>query len=170
MITSHTIQWGAVNGTRQGVTYIFHDSTGEDVSVYKLVPIGFDADADALSMYAQIDAQLSEREIQIARSNVEDGINPDKTAEHNAQEDFDRRVLGFIMTMYDPHILNACLPFWSALQARNGNNAAQRAANLGVSQTEYDECATRMNNVIGASTFLTNDEAAVWEDVKADWN
>jgi len=169
-VVSHTVNLGSVSGTRQNVTYDFLDSAGGHTLVSKLLPIGTDFDADALSMYATIEGQLASNELSEAYNKIENRENPDKAPpDHNTQVDFDRKVLGYIMTVQDPHRVNACLPFWQAVQPRNGNNRAQRIANLGVPDTEYDEVAARMDDYFGVSTFLSDDLVAIWPEVKEAW-
>ena len=163
-VVSHTVNLGSVSGTRQNVTYDFLDSAGGHTLVRKLLPIGTDFDADALSMYPQIEAQLASAELSEAYNKVDNRQNPDKVPpDHNTQVDFDRKVLGYIMTVQDPHQVNACLPFWQAVQPRNGANSTVRATNLGVPQAEYDQVEDRLNAYFGASTFLSNDLSAIWD-------
>lgn len=169
MIESHVVVEGSVSGTRQNFTYEFYYNSQLVATVRKLLPIGFDTNADALSMYAQIWEGLQSEEISEAFAKVDNREDPDYVAVYNTQPDFDRRVLGYIMTREDPHKVNACLPFWSAAQSRNGNNAAQRAAALGVTSTEYELVADRMNSMFGVSSFLADDLVNMWPEVREDW-
>ena len=169
-IASHTVTEGSVSGTRQNVSYTFTADNGDTISVSKLLPIGTDFNADALSMYPQIQSQFEAQEYSEAISKIDNRQNPDKApTDHLAQVDFDRKVMGYMMTVEDPHKLNACLPFWQAVQPRNGNNRAQRISNLGVPADEYDEIADRMNLYFGVATFLSDDLAAIWPEVKGAW-
>lgn len=169
-IVSHTVTTTPQSDTRMTVTYTFVDHLGGETIVTKLVPNDFDTEADALSMYAQIEYQQAENELGEAIEKIERYENPDKVTDFMDQVEFDRRLLGHIMTIRDCHMVNACLPFWSAVQPRNGNNKAQRANNLGVSTSEYDLVADRLNSTIGASSYLVNDLASVWEGILPDWN
>lgn len=168
MIDSHVIELGTWSGDRRNVTIKFLDDGQE---VYELdffgPPALFD-DAFAIALYPQVDNALAEREFSLAVDLVEAYQNPDTITTYMVQTDFDRRVLGYIMTLVDCHKIDACLPFWQAVQPRNGSNASQRAASLGVTQESYDEVENRFNLYFGVSTFLTNDLAAVWFDV-GDW-
>lgn len=172
IIVSHEIVWGSITGNRQNVTYKYTSYIQYEptLDTAKLVPIGFDAEADALSLYPQKEDQLANQEMSAAYAKVDRLENPDKDpTEYNTQEDFDRQLLGYCMTVEDPHKLNACLPFWQAVQPRNGANASQRAANLGVPLAEYQECEDRFDSYFGVQTFLADDLAAIWPEVKEAW-
>jgi len=169
-IASHTVAEGSVSGTRQNVSYTFTADNGDTISVSKLLPIGTDFNADALSMYPQIQSHFEDQEYSEAINKIDNRENPDKApTDHLAQVDFDRKVLGYMMTVQDPHKLNACLPFWQAVQPRNGASKAARIANLAVPETEYDELEARMNLYFGVATFLSDDLAAIWPEVKEAW-
>jgi hypothetical protein len=169
-IESHIVTPGSVSGSRQNFTYDFYFGGEVVYSVRKLLPIGFDTDSDALSMYDQVWESLQGQEMGEAYEKAENRQNPDLVPSvYNPQVDFDRKLLGYVMTIEDPHKLNACLPFWQAVQPRNGNNRAQRIANLGVPDTEYDEVAARFNDYFGVATFLSNDLSAIWPEVKEAW-
>ena len=129
-------------------------------------PEDFD-DAFAIALYPTVNTNLGERELYIARDLVLTYQNPDAVTTYIDQTDFDRRLIGFIMTITDPHMVNACLPFWQAVQPRNGANASERAASLGVDIVEYNKVEDRFNLYFGASTFLANDLSAVWSDAGA---
>ena len=169
-VESHIVELGSVSGTRQNVTYTFTATNSDTISVSKLLPIGTDFDADALSMYGKIQEQFENQEMNEAYNKADNRLNPDKVpSEHNAQVDFDRKLLGYTMTLEDPHKMNACLPFWQAVQPRNGANRNQRITNLGVPAAEYDEIADRFNAYAGVAVFLSNDLDAIWPEVKEAW-
>jgi len=169
-IASHTITEGSVSGTRTRYYVTWTATNGDEIKAEYLLTTGTDVDALALSRYPQIQSQFEGQEYGEAINKIDNRENPDKApTDHLAQVDFDRKVLGYMMTVEDPHKLNACLPFWQAVQPRNGNNRAQRIANLGVPDTEYDEIADRMIAYFGAATFLSDDLAAIWPQVKEAW-
>jgi hypothetical protein len=121
-------------------------------------------DAFAIALYPSVNNLLGEQELIAATALIDRYQNPDTITTYLTQVDFDRRLLGYIMTLQDCHKVNACLPFWQAVQPRNGANDTERAATLGVSEAEYDQVAARMNDYFGVSTFLSDDIAAVWPD------
>jgi len=164
MVDSHVITFGSWSGSRRNVTIDFYDGA---TKVYSLdffgPPEQFD-DAFAITLYPSINNLLGEQEFIAATDLIDHYQNPDTITTYLSQVDFDRRLLGYIMTVQDCHKVNACLPFWQAVQPRNGSNATERAATLGVSESEYDQVAARMNDYFGVSTFLSDDIAAVWPD------
>jgi len=167
MVDGHQIILGTWSGSRRNVTIEFYDGAQK---VYELSFFGNPDDFNdtfAQGLYASVNYQLAERELEIAKELIGQRQNPDTITTYMNQVEFDRRLLGYIMTLVDCHQINACLPFWSAVQPRNGNNTAQRASNLGVVQAEYEQVEDRFNLYFGASTFLTDDLAAVWQDTGA---
>ena len=171
-IVSHEVIWGSFSGTRRNVLYKFtsHIQYEPSLDTAKLVDPAFDAEADALSMYPAKEQQLADQEYSEAVNKIDNTQNPDKApTDYMPQVDFDRKVMGYMMTVQDPHKLDACLPFWQALQPRNGNNASQRATNLGVPLAEYNEVAARMDAYFGVSSFLTDDLAAIWPEIYEAW-
>jgi len=168
-IESHTVIEGSQSGDRINITIVFTATNGETISITKLVPVGSDYDAIAILEYESVQTYFEDFELSEAFDAVQNGENPDKTAEHVTQVDFDRKVLGYLMTIVDCHKVNNCLPFWQAVQGRNGNNATQRAENLGVPKSEYDEVADRLNLYFGVSSFLADDLLAIWQEPKEAW-
>ena len=113
----------------------FLDHTGRTTSIRKLVDNSIDVEAIALSMYEAIDLELMDSEVTSLK---------DKTADYQSQENFDRRVLGHIMMQED---IKGTIPLFNAIEARAGNNPAQRATYLGVPVNEYIQIADRFNVV-----------------------
>jgi len=163
-IVSHTVTTTPQSSTRMNVVYTFTDHLGGTTVVNKLQPNGTDTNAEALAMYALIEAQLADREINEAVGVAERLENPDKVADHQSQADFDRRLCGRLMTLEDAHHFLAALPFWQAVEFRGGANANQRAAYLVVPRPEYDLVAGRFGDVQGAATFLNDDKGHIWRE------
>jgi hypothetical protein len=81
----------------------------------------------------QLESELARKEIEEAIARAEAGDNPDKVPpDHQTQAEFDRRVISALMQNTSIETSIAALPFWTAHQARSGNNNVQRAATLGV--------------------------------------
>lgn len=162
-VDSHNIILGSWSGTRRNVTIEFFDGA-QKVWYLSLFgnPDTYD-DAFAIALYPTINEMLGERELDIARDLIDRYQDPDTLTTYISQVDFDRRLLGYIMTVVDPHKVNACSTFWQNVQPRNGANATARATNLGVSQAEYNQVENRLNAYFGASTFLSNDLSAIWD-------
>ena len=91
------------------------------------------------------------------------GGNPDKVADHQAQADFDRRFLGQSMLLDAQPFFN-CKPVFDRVQTV-GANAAQRAAYLGVTSTEYGLINTRYGNVAGVGWFLNDEKDQQWTEI-----
>ena len=168
-IVSHTVTTTKQSETRVNAVYTFTDHVGETVTVNKLVANAFDMEADALSMYAQIEQQQADREISEQLGVAERWINPDKVPVYQSQADFDRRLLGRLMTQWDVHTFSAGLPFFQAMELRGGANAGQRAAYLGVTTGEYTEVDNRFGDSQGVQFFIDDEKNNVWNSVREDW-
>ena len=168
-IVSHAITSTPQSDTRANAVYTFTDHVGATVTVNKLVANAFDTDADALSMYPTIERQQASQEISEQFARAELWVNPDKVAVYQPQSDFDRRLLGRLMTTPDVHTFNAAIPFFQAMELRGGANASQRALYLGVDSGEYNLVNVRFGNSIGAQSYIDDEKNSVWTDVKEDW-
>lgn len=168
-IESHTITTSPQSATRMNVAYVFTDHLSKTITVRKLVLNSLDTEADALDMYSGIEQSQADNEIVEAVGAAERWENPDKVAEYQSQSDFDRRVLGRLMTYLDAHIFYAGLPFFQAVELRGGANAGQRAAYLGVTTEEYTLVDNRFGDVQGISFFLDDDKNNVWDNIPQDW-
>ena len=168
-VVSHTVTTTPQSATRVNAVYVFTDHIGGTTTINKLVANAFDTEADALSMYAQVEAQLADAEVGVAISAAELWNNPDKVPDHQTQADFDRRVLGRLMTFLDAHVFLAGLPFFQAVETRGGANAEQRAVYLGVDTTSYNLMDNRFGDVQGVAFFLNDDKNNVWDNVPDGW-
>ena len=108
-------------------------------------------------------------ELSQAYSAASTGQSPERVAEHQTQAEFDRRLLGRLMIDPDIYTFHAAQPFWSAVQARGGANANQRAAYLGVSRANYDLIANRFGDDQGAAFFIDNAKGQVWSEIPAEF-
>ena len=169
-IVSHTVTTTKQSETRVNAVYTFTDHVGVTVTVNKLVANAFDTEADALSMYAQIEQQQADGEIGEQLAVAERWINPDKVPPvYQTQADFDRRLLGRLMTQWDVHTFSAGLPFFQAMELRGGANAGQRATYLGVTTGEYTEVDNRFGDSQGVQFFIDDEKNNVWDDVRDGW-
>lgn len=82
----------------------------------------------------------------------------------DAQADYDRKALGYAMTLESTDEFYTYLPLFLAVQSRGGANASQRAAYLGVSLANYNAMAARFNDVQGIEFFLVDAKDQVWTD------
>ena len=169
MIVSHTVTTTLQSSTRVNAVYTFTDHTSGTTTIKKLVSNTLDTEADALSMYSLIESQLADAEITEQVSAAERWENPDKVAEHQSQADFDRRLLGRLMTFLDAHVVLAGLPFFQAMELRAGANAGQRATYLGVTTDDYTLVDNRFGDVQGIQFFLDDDKSQVWNIPLEGW-
>lgn len=171
-IIAHEIEWGSYSGTRRNVTYKFTSHVGYEPKIDAQKLIVYDeaaAEADALSMYADREKQLAILEILEAVGNCSLGISPEKVADHQPQSDYDRRVLGEMMTTSDISSFHTAYPLFTAMELRGGANASQRAAYLGVDTISYGQMAARFNNVNGVAWFITDEKEQTWYKVPKAW-
>lgn len=151
---------------RRYLAYEFTDHLGTATTLGPmLVPAAFDADADLLAKIPSVEQQLADVEVNTAVNLTYQGINPDKVAEHQAQSDFDRRVLGRMMLIGDAHAFYAAYPFFQAVEGRGGANTNARAAYLGLTRNEYLPVETRFNNVSGVAWFLADEKNQIWSEL-----
>jgi hypothetical protein len=65
----------------------------------------------------------------------------------------------------------AALPFWTAHQARSGNNNVQRAATLGVPTAEYAEADSRFGVAQGIAGGVNTWKSETWvEPPSGSWD
>jgi hypothetical protein len=152
------------------VTYTFTDHVGGKTILRVLRANGFDTEAEALGMYAGIEAQQASAEVSAAFSVAAQGSNPDRVAVYQEQADFDRRLLGLVMTLDNANTFLGAIDFFQAMEIRGGANAAQRATYLGVILDDYQLTETRFNQIMGTATVLEADQLRVWEELMEGWN
>lgn len=142
----------------------------------------FDANADMLARIPALEARFADNEIGDAfaevESNVDKRANGDTLTDfttykvppdHSPQVDFDRKLLGMLMTVRDCETFREGYEFFLAQQARNGNNNVQRAANLGVPLSEYVLVDNRFDDVSGVLFFIDGDKGQVWDQPLDGW-
>ena len=150
------------SGRRVVYEYTFHNGDIRTVGP-RTVPDGTDLDADRASFVSQVEENRAIEEVQAAVDFAWQRQNPDQVPEHQLQADFDRRVLGIIMTTDDAHAVLAAYPMFQAVELRGGANANQRASYLGIDTATYNLINDRFNNVNGVSWFLTDEKNQLWE-------
>ena len=148
------------------VRYQFTDHLGRIFNrIEKDIDAGLDVDADILSFVSQMEDELVGMEIQEALSRAENGQNPDTAPEHQTQIEFDRRLLGQLMLKTSSDVLATAYPFFTAQEARNGNNNNARAATLGVTTTQYGQLDARFGDMAGAVGTINNVNAQTWVEL-----
>lgn len=95
-------------------------------------------------------------------------FDPNFATQWNEVNDFDRRVLGYLMT-YPVDQIEYTLGFWAATQSRGGANTGQRATFLGVPRAEYELVEDRYGLVQGLTTSLQTDRASIWISPLQGW-
>jgi hypothetical protein len=157
-------------GKRGGLDrYEFTTSTGDVRSEkWKNQPA-----VDPLVFMAQretdINGDLALEEVAAAFKLAEAGQNPDKAPpDHQPQPDFDRRLIAALMQNTSIETTIAALPFWTAHQARSGNNNVQRAATLGVPVEEYAEADSRFGVAQGIAGGVNTWASETWDGVRSE--
>jgi len=168
-VASHEYVIEGPNGNRNYVLFTLTAHNSDTYQIRKLLINTTDLDTYALTLYDLAVASWEQLERDYAIDRLIQYLDPDYVTQHLAQADYDRFVLLELMQEIDPHRVNSAMTFWTNVQIRNGANASQRAASLGVALVEYQEVEDRMNAYIGVSSFLTADKAAVWTYIPEGW-
>jgi hypothetical protein len=170
VIISHTLTSTIPSGDRNYVTYEFVHDAGRVDRINKLVPSGFDTEADMVSMIPVLEQSAADAEVRDAVSRAEQYQTPDLVPSlYQPQPDYDRRVLGRCMMFVDVQAFYAALPMWQAMELRGGANANQRAAYLGITRIDYDLMAARWGDVQGIGFFLDDDKNNIWAELPDDF-
>jgi len=107
-------------------------------------------------------ASLAEQEIQAALSRMESGLTIDVVPDHQAQPEFDRKVLGRLMLLDNIYSFYNAYPFFQTVENRGGNNNGQRSTYLGIDVVDYNLIDARFTNADSASFFVNTDNDSVW--------
>lgn len=151
---------------RRYVIYELTDHLGKKhLTGVKLVQPAFDADADLIAQITIMENFLALQEVRDAVNKAENLTNPDKVSEHQAQEDFDRRVLGRMMLIINAHVFHAAYLMFQAVEIRSGTNPNARAAKLGITRDDYNLIASRFNSVHPLEWFLNDEKNMVWDEL-----
>ena len=164
-IVSNVLVYSEPNGSRFDVRYKFIDHLAVEIIVDKLVPAGFDTDADMLAMIPGIELQQAEQEVGNAVIRAENGVSPDIVPDYQPQADYDRRALGQFMTLADVHHFNEGRVLFLAMEVRGGANAGQRAIYLGITSGIYSLIDDRFSDLAGAQTFILDNKNQQWNDI-----
>ena len=117
----------------------------------------------------QLETELARKEIEEAIARAEAGDNPDKAPpDHQTQAELDRRLIAALMHNTSIETTIAALPFWTAHQARSGNNNVQRAATLGVPVEEYAEADSRFGVAQGIAGGVNTWASETWDGVRSE--
>jgi hypothetical protein len=165
-IVSHELIGSNQNGSRLDVTYEFIDHLGKSYIYEKLVPVGFDTEADMLSMIPAIEDGLAATEVAVAIAEAEEHRYIFSSPDHQTQPDFDRRFLG--TAMMESNIVkmwNIYDDFFRDFEARAGSNKPQRAAYIGVDTITYDEIDKRFNDMASITALINDEKGRVWESL-----
>jgi hypothetical protein len=161
-------------GKRGGLDrYEFTTSTGDVRPEKWKHGVGVDPVAwMAATRVPQLDATLVREEIEEAMREAARGNNPDKVPpDHQTQADFDRRLIAALMQDTSIETTIAALDFWTAHQARSGNNNVQRAATLGVPVAEYAEADSRFGVAQGIAGGVNTWASETWvEPPSGSWD
>jgi len=176
IINSYTIADGhtqAITGSRYVVHHFVDDITGDFALPPMLVP-GTDTETEHALFRAlyisRYDYKRAIQEVNEALLFAESGNNPDRVPQYQTQAEFDRRVLGRAMLLRDVHTLYAIYPMFVAVRTRGGANAAQRAAYLGITSTQWNLIDTRFNDLNGSAVFISDEKNQRWLELPTEFN
>ena len=164
-IVSNVLVYSEPNGSRFDVRYKFIDHLAVEIIVDKLVPAGFDTEADMLALIPGIEISQAEQEVTIAVNAAEHGTTSDIVPDYQLQADYDRRALGQFMTIADVHWFNEGRVLFLAMEVRGGANANQRAVYLGITTGTYSEIDNRFSDLAGAQSFILDNKNQRWDDI-----
>jgi len=134
--------------SRRYVTHYFTDHKGGVSKRGSMKVAGSDTETEyavlRTSLEQSILNQLAEQEIQAALSRIESGL-PVNVPDHQAQADFDRRVLGRMMLL-DSYPFYQGYTLYQRVRGE-GNTTAQRATYLGITNDQWLEIETRFSTI-----------------------
>ena len=143
------------------VDYEIH--TGEVLRKRLTILPADDAMTKAIEYDPVVLKEMEQREVSNGVYLAEIGLSPDITVEHQLQNDYDRRVLGRLMTDINAHTIGNAYSFFQSVELRGGANAGQRSAYLEITVEDYAMIDDRFSNVNGVSWFLTDEKNMVWD-------
>lgn len=163
--THSTIQDSTQANGQRRLRYRYDFTQGDQI-VYGpfLAASAFDDATDRAGRVTAIELDRAWKEVYNALDVARGYESPEKTAEYQAQNDFDRRLLGVLMLEPDIYIILYSFPFFDAVQTRGGNNASQRATYLGVDGAEYTQVNNRFQGVKDREFFLTDQNGYLWDN------
>lgn len=158
-VNSKTKPGGAIDAVFE---YDWH--TGRTSRQKWRLAAGTDVDTFRAGHVPKVEAAQAEAEISGAMLIARKGQNPDKVPpDHQTQIEFDRRLIAALMQDTSIETTIAALPFWTAHQARSGNNNPQRAATLGVPTAEYAEADSRFGVAQGIAGGVDTWKSETWD-------
>ena len=146
-IQSHTLLSDTPNGNRRDVLYQFTDQLSKTYEYAKLVPTGFDTNADMLSMYADLDTGLDEGEINQQIEDVENGIDVlpvVKNPKHSTSKKIAKALIRHMMRTRDPYLVIAIEPLIVYLKTNYTNTQLKNFLNINTAQL------AKLNNRVNA--------------------
>ena len=154
-IISHNVIITPQSGTRDNVVYEFTDHIGGVTVVNKLLPYAFDTDADALSMYPQIEEHLAEKEGASGETMVERGLDVlsyVQAVDHTTTKIVVKRIIRRMMRERNPYMVIVLEPLIIYLRANYTN--AQLMTFLDITAGQATKLNTRINAILDNRTFL----------------
>lgn len=162
-ITNRIIVDDSIQGANRIVQVDYYIHTGEILRKRLNMLATDDPMTEAIANDQNVLDEMVEREVGDAVANIVNGASLDIVSEHQLQADYDRRVLGRLMTETNSHIFGEAYTFFQAVESRGGANANQRASYLGITTDDYGMIDDRFSNVNGVNWFLTDEKNQVWD-------
>lgn len=159
-IVSHTVTLTPQSGTRDNAVYTFTDHIGGTVVVNKLLPYAYDVDADALSMYDQIAANLAEQEETLGEGMVERGLDVlayVQAVDHTTTKIIVKRIIRSMMRERNPYMVIVLEPLIVYLRANYTN--AQLMTFLDITAGQATKLNSRINAILDNRAILDTYDA-----------
>lgn len=164
---------------RRWITHYFTAHTGEvEKRGPKKVPGAWtetEYAAERTALEPQILSRLADKEIQQAISDAERNITNTpkipiaRLPEHQTQVEFDRRLLGRTMQIFDLEVFVEFYTWFQGTIEAYGPNAVQRAANLGVQLADYSLIENKYNEIAAIRVQVANQRTQIWDDLPAEF-
>jgi hypothetical protein len=155
-IVTQQIAINNIAGDSRYVVYEFTDHLGKQYQRFrKRVPVGFDVDADILSLVPQVETELAENEAVQARDRVLNGENPETIAlnpEHGTSKQIAKSLIRWMMQDRDPYIVIFLEPLIVYLRANY--TAAQLKTFLDITAAQAIKMDARIDAILNNKVDL----------------
>ena len=159
-ITSHIVTATPQSGTRNNTVYTFTDHVGGTVVVNKLLPYTYDAEADALAMYAHIAAQQADSEDNLAQGLMLAGTDPLALVlapTYSTSKIMVKKLIRYMMRVRDPYLVFVLEPLIIHLRANYTN--PQLLAFLDITAEQATKLNSRINAILDNRAILDTYDA-----------
>lgn len=167
MIVNSEILWQNADSTKVIYQFTDHLANTYQTGIIRLAS-GTDINAHMALTAAAYEQTLAEIEKQQGIDLLESGQSPDIVAQHQTQAGYDRRILGYAMTI-SGHLMYNAYPLYVRVRDAHANRN-QRADYLNIPVNEWDQIATRFDNSAGVSWFFDDEKSQTWVELPEGYN